>query len=210
MIAARSKILIVAVVFSAALFLPRHAVAHCDTVDGPVVTAAKVALKTGDVTPVLKWVRLKDEAQIRAAFEHTVKVRALSPEARELADTYFFETLVRLHRAGEGEPYTGLKAAGTELEPGIALADKALETASADELVKQVTTEMAKGIRQRFARVQEASKNASRDVEAGRAYVAAYVEFIHYVERMHQAVTGPVSHAHQEVQIAGTDGHQEK
>lgn len=201
MIATAYRLSILVAIFCAAMLLPTLASAHCDTMDGPVVTVAKLALKGGDITPVLKWVRPADEASVRAAFENTMKVRALSPEAREMADNYFFETLVRLHRAGEGEPYTGLKPAGTEVEPGIALADKALESGSANALVEQVTAEVANGIRQRFARVQQASKHAQESVDAGREYVAAYVEYIHYVENMHQAVTGPPSHAH-ETQIA--------
>jgi hypothetical protein len=210
MTAVRFRVVLVVVITSALLLLPQPAAAHCDTLDGPVVTSAKLALKTGDVTPVLKWVGQSNEAQIRAAFERTLKVRALSPEAREFADNYFFETLVRVHRAGEGEPYTGLKPAGTEVEPGIALADKALETGSADEVVKQVTGEVARGIRQRFAHIQEAGKHADHSVEAGRQYVAAYVQFIHYVESLHQAVSGPASHAHHQPQVAEAGLHQEK
>jgi hypothetical protein len=198
MISGHSRLFAVAFIVSAALLLPRAASAHCDTMDGPVVTAAKLALKTGDVTPALKWVRKTDELEIRVAFVRTLNVRSLSPEAREMADNYFFETLVRVHRAGEGEPYTGLKPAGTEVEPGVAAADKALEVGSADALVKQVTAEVASGIRQRFAHVQEASKDAELGVEAGRQYVAAYVEFIHYVENVHQAMTGTASEVRHE------------
>ena len=91
--------------------------AHCDGMDGPVVKAAQAALAKGDVNLVLIWVRKNDETEIRQAFERTVNVRKLSPEAKELADTYFFETLVRIHRAGEGAPYTGLKPAGRDLGP---------------------------------------------------------------------------------------------
>jgi hypothetical protein len=178
--------------------MPRRAAAHCDTVDGPVVKAAKLALSTGDIAPVLKWVRPKDEAQIRTAFQHTLQVRALSPQARELADNYFFETLVRAHRAGEGEPYTGLKPAGTPVEPGIALADKAVERGSAEELIQQVTAEVAVGIRRRFSKVEAASRQADASVVAGRAYVAAYVEFIHFVEQLEQSATAlEPSHAEQ-------------
>ena len=198
MISGHSRLFAVAFIVSAALLLPRAASAHCDTIDGPVVTAAKLALKTGDVTPALKWVRKTDEPEIRVAFVRTLNVRSLSPEAREMADNYFFETLVRVHRAGEGEPYTGLKPAGTEVEPGVAAADKALKVGSADALVKQVTAEVASGIRQRFAHVQEASKDAELGVEAGRQYVAAYVEFIHYVENVHQAMTGTASEVRHE------------
>ena len=190
------------IVMSVLLLLPQLAMAHCDTMDGPVVTAAKLALKTNNVTPVLKWVPRADEGQVRAAFERTLKVRVLSPEAREFADNYFFETLVRLHRAGEGEAYTGLKPSGIEVDPGIALADSSLSTGSMDALVTQIGDEVAQGIRQRFARVQEAGKHADDSVEAGRQYVAAYVEFIHYVENISQTVSGPASHSPHEARVS--------
>lgn len=185
------------VVMSFVLFTPTPAAAHCDTMDGPVVKAAQTALKVGDVTPVLKWVSQTDEPQIRLAFERTLKVRALGPDARDLADHYFFETLVRIHRAGEGEPYTGLKPAGTAIEPGIALADDALAGGSADALVKEVAAEVASGLRRRFTRVQETAKHASDSVEAGRLYVAAYVDFIRYMENMQQFLKGSAAHGHQ-------------
>jgi hypothetical protein len=96
------------------LFLSAEALGHCDTLDGPVIKDAKKALKTGDVAPVLKWVKKEHETQIRDQFKKTMTVRAKGTEAREIADMYFFETLVRLHRAGEGAPYTGLKASSVE------------------------------------------------------------------------------------------------
>src|SRR5512145_18046 len=99
--------------------VPRAAIAHCDTLDGPVVKDARAALDSKDVTAVLKWVRQDKEAEIREAFQHALGVRALGSEARALADRFFFETLVRVHREGEGAPYTGLKPAGTAVDPGI-------------------------------------------------------------------------------------------
>jgi len=106
---------------------PGTALAHCDTLDGPVVAAARKALDTGNVNLVLLWVQKKDETDIRNHFQKTVAVRKAGGQAKELADMYFFETLVRIHRAGEGAGYTGLKPAG-KIEPPIAAADKSLET----------------------------------------------------------------------------------
>src|SRR5512144_1990000 len=117
---------------SIGLLIPGIAVAHCDTMEGPVVTTAKVALEKGDVTPVLKWVRKDDEKEIKDQFHKTLAARKQGKESKELADKYFFETLVRIHRAGEGAPYTGLKSGA--VEPIIQAADKALETGSADPL----------------------------------------------------------------------------
>src|SRR5512139_197092 len=106
--------------------------AHCDTLDGPVVSAARKALDTGNANLVLVWVQKNDEAEIIKAFQQAQNVRRAGGEAKALADTYFFETLVRVHRAGEGAAYTGLKA--EEIEPPVAAADKALETGKVEEL----------------------------------------------------------------------------
>ena len=98
--------------------------AHCDALDGPVVKAARRALETGSPDGVLAWVRPADESAVRQAFARTLAVRKLGPEAKELADLYFFETVVRIHRAGEGAPYTGLKPAGQDIGPAIPAADR--------------------------------------------------------------------------------------
>lgn len=164
--------------------MPDFAVAHCDTLDGPVVTDAKKALEKGDATPVLTWIKKEHEEEITATFKKTLAVRKQGKEAKELADMYFFETLVRIHRAGEGAPYTGLKP-GEAVEPSVAEADKALETGSADNLIKYVTDAVAKGIRERFNRTKDAKKSADKSVESGREFVEAYVEFTHYVERLY-------------------------
>jgi hypothetical protein len=180
-------------ILSALLTSPARA--HCDTVDGPVVHDAKVALQKDDVTPVLKWVRADDEGEIRETFAKTLKVRALGDDARDLADRHFFETLVRIHRAGEGVAYAGLKPAGT-VDPGIASADKALEKNSADELAAQLAESVAAGLRDRFTKVVAAKSRADQSVEAGRAYVAAYVEYVHYVEAVHVLASSPADEHH--------------
>jgi len=176
------------------LFIPRIAGGHCDTLEGPVVMTARAALDKNDVTPVLKWVKKEHEGEIRELFRNTLAVRKLSPDAKKLADMYFFETLVRIHRAGEGAPYTGLKP-GEAVEPIIAEADKALEKGSVDDLVKHVIDVVAKGIRERFTHVKEAKGNADRSVEAGREFVEAYVLFTHYVEGIYEAAK-KAAHGH--------------
>jgi hypothetical protein len=159
--------------------------------DGPVVSAARAALASADVDQILVWVQPADEDEIRRAFARTLVVRALSPEARELADVYLFETLVRVHRAGEGAPYTGLEPAGRDLGPAIPLADSVLATGTVDPLVELVTQEARTGLIRSFDRAVEARTHRTEGVEAGRAYVDAYVGFIHYVERAYEAAREP-------------------
>jgi hypothetical protein len=175
------------------LLLPNSAIAHCDGMDGPVVKAAQKALASGDVNLVLIWVQKSDEEEIRRAFARTMAVRQLSAEARELADMYFFETLVRIHRAGEGAPYTGLKPAGRDLGPAIPLADQVLTTGTVEPLVKLINDEIRKGLTEAFEHAVKARNYSTVDVEAGREYVRAYVTFIHYVERAYEIASHSVA-----------------
>ncbi len=172
------------------LVFPAPAAAHCDSLDGPVVGAAREALATGDIELVLMWVRPQDEGEIRSAFQRTLKVRGQSDEARELADRWFFETLVRVHRAGEGAPYTGLKPAGYEPPAGIAAADRAMETGSVSELSAELGDHVVTALQERYQRVMELRTHANESVEAGRHYVHAYVEYIHFVEKLHGVIHG--------------------
>jgi hypothetical protein len=171
--------------------------AHCDWVKGPVVAAAKSALESGNIAPVLRWIPAENEPEIRAAFQRTLAVRGAGGESKELADQWFYETLVRVHRASEGEPYTGLKDASYVPEAGIELADVAIEKGSADELVKMLTSGLAEGVRTRFAALQKAKEHADHNPAAGRAWVASYVEFIHYVERIHGDLAKNAAHQHE-------------
>lgn len=176
----------VAILFAVALFMPGKALAHCDTMDGPVVKAAQRALVTRNVNLVLIWVQKKDEPEIKERFRQTVAVRRLSREARKLADDYFFETVVRLHRAGEGEPYTGIQPAGTDLGPVIPVADKALQDSSAEALLKLFPSNASADIQARFRDTIAKRRFNENDVEAGREYVKAYVLLLHYLEHLHE------------------------
>jgi len=192
---ARLLTLSLPLVILVALLSPSAALAHCDGLDGPVVKAARQALETGNVNLILIWVQKQDESEIREVFQKTLAVRKLSPEAKDLADWHFFETLVRLHRAGEGAPYTGLKPAGRDLGPAIPAADQAIASGSAESLSKLLTESVQAGILKRFGEVVERRDFDRDDIEKGRGYVKAYVEFVHYVERLHEAAEQP-AHGH--------------
>jgi hypothetical protein len=177
------------------LITPTRVLAHCDGLDGPVVKAAQRALDTRNPAFALMWVQATDEPEIRTALERTLAVRVLSPQAKELADRFFFETLVRVHRAGEGAPFTGLKPAGGDLGPAIPAADTAIEQGSVESVAKLLTTAMQERLREHFNEVVSTRTFQAGDVAAGRAYVKAYVEFIHYVERVYEAATA-LAHGH--------------
>ena len=198
----RKKLFVLMVVMGAMMFVDSEIApfflpmvfAHCDTMNGPIIPEAKAALEKGDVTPTLKWVKKGNEAEVRAAFARTVAVRSQSPQATELADQYFLETLIRLHRAGEGAPYTGLK--DEPVEPIVAMADKALTDGSTDELVKNLIAHMSEAIRERFNKAVSARRDRDKNVDTGREYVDAYVTYVHYVEGIHSAMLAAGGHQH--------------
>ena len=168
---------------------PASAQAHCDAVDGPVATAALKALDTQNVNLILPYAPAAAEAELTAAFEEALLVRGLGPAARTLADRYFMETAVRLHRAGEGAPYTGLKPAGTDFGPAIPAAEKAVESGRLESLQHLMSQQVRRGISARFehvlARKAVAKEPAARaGVQAARGRVSAELEFIGYVERI--------------------------
>lgn len=183
----RSSAILALAVLALGVIGVRVALAHCDGLDGPVVQAAAAALRTGNVNLALIWVQEPDEAELRAAFEQALVVRRAGGDAQALADRAFYETVVRLHRAGEGAPYFGLKPAGRDLGPAIPAADRALESGVADPLEVLLADAVRRGIRERLQALRVLSRYDPNDLRAGRRYVEAYVEYIHYVERLHEA-----------------------
>lgn len=176
---------------------PMSAQAHCDAVDGPVATAAVKALDTGNVNLILPYAPAQAEPELTAAFERALAVRGKGAEAKALADRYFMETAVRLHRAGEGASYTGLQPAGTDFGAAIPAAEKALETGNTDELTALMAEQVTHGITDRFKDAvahRPATKEpaAASDVAAARERVSAELGFIGYVEGIYLATKGGV------------------
>ena len=196
---------------AAAFLMPAAVLAHCDGMDGPVVKAAQKALAEGNVNFVLISVQPGDEAAIKTAFQKTLAVRKLSPEARELADMYFFENLVRFHRTGEGARYTGLKPAGAILAPSSRPPTRPSQK-EVESLLKLLPAAAHAGIRKHFTAVLAKKHYKEDDVQAGRAYVEAYVTFMCAAEGIHEGGHGDAAdHHHQGGETAGhhdTESHQ--
>lgn len=173
------------------LLLPVIAHAHCDTLDGPVVEAGRKALAEKNLNYALIWVQPEEEHALRSSFETALRERANDPEK---ADQSFFEALVRLHRQGEGEEYTGLKPAGSGNDPIIPLVDAAVASGSADELVARLNQALAKRFHHDIAKLHRLAEFDPGDVEQGRHYVEAYVGFLHDVENLHNVMHGGSEH----------------
>jgi len=164
--------------------------------DGPVVKAAKLALEKGNVNLILPWLPKKQEDELKEAFKKTLRVRKLGKEAKELADYWFFEIAVRLHRAGEGEPYTGLKPAGLDEGPVIPRAEEAIEKGDASEVIEFLSHNVEEEVQKRVNHALSLKSHDENDVDAAREYVNAMLEFMLYSHKLYIYMTSAGGHAH--------------
>ena len=77
-----------------------------------------------------------------------------------------------------------------------AAADKALKTGSANELAKHMSAAVNEGIQKRFAVALQRKKHAAASIEAGREFVEAYVEYIHFVESINRLASDGAPRTH--------------
>jgi len=166
--------------------------------DGPVVKAAKRALEIGNVNLILPWVPKKAEAELKEAFQRTLHVRKLREEATELADYWLFETAVRLHREGEGAPYTGLKPAGLDWGPVVPRAEKAIEKGNAKEVIVFLLHIIEEELQERFKRAMSKKNYDENDVDAAREYVQAMLGFVLYAHDLYAYMKGGGEHGRKE------------
>jgi hypothetical protein len=178
--------LLIIVVFAAVLAVvalwPQRASAHCDTMDGPTARDGLKALESADLAYALKWITPEGEPELREVFERALAARKLGPAAQEVADRWFLENLVRIHRAGEGAPFTGLQPAGVPVDEKVAAADRSIEQGDLRPLAGLVSTERWPELERRFAKVLERRDYDLHDVDAGRSYIDAYVSFFKFAE----------------------------
>lgn len=168
--------------------------AHCDSVDGPVVTAAQKAIETGNVNYVLPYVTADGEAEIVAAFNKAMLAQDKSDEVRDTINYWFYETVVRVHRQGEGADYTGLKPAGIDYGPALPAAEEALVANSTEELNELILTSIEEEIDKRFAEVMELQNASIDDVEAQRERAEAELLFEKYIYQIYTDATAELSH----------------
>ena len=162
---------------------------------------ARTALEDGNVNPVLAYAPAAAEEEIRAAFERSRKVRGLGGDARDLADHAFLETVIRLHRAGEGAAYTGLKPAGIDYGPVIPAAEKAVQTGDLAALKAVLVEEIEHALTERLALVRELKDvpldpKTSAEVPHARERVSAELGFITFAETLRQAAHGRGAEQH--------------
>lgn len=172
---------------------------HCDTKDGPVVTKARQALKENNVNLVLPWIPEEGEEEVKEAFEKTVEVRTQGEKARELADYWFFETCVRVHRMGEGVGFTGIKPSGLSEGAAVEVADKSLESGEVEAVIGFLSEKIENQIRESYQlavqkrgdyeNVLERDARSRESVRAGRKWVEAYIHYVHLVKGIHDATS---------------------
>jgi len=176
------------------LILSQPLSAHCDSYDGPLIKDALKALETSNIKPVLKWIEEKYEPEITGLFNKTVSLRSGDKEVYAIVEKHFLETLVRLHREGEGAPYTGLKPAGSA-SPIIVMADQAIASKEVNTLTTKLDAHLNKVLADKYNEVMEKSLKKDNSTAEGREYVRAYVEYTHFLEAIHGIIEGGGAHA---------------
>ena len=169
--------------------------AHCDSFDGPALIDAAKALETNNVDLIKKWIRAEDEAVVVPLFHKTYSLKSGDVTVYEIVKTHFYETLVRLHREMEGASFTGLKPAGTTAHITV-MSDKALESGDFKGLLAALNRHVNGQLTEKYEKVSALYSVKDRSVEEGRAYVAAYVDYTHAVEAVHDILEGGGNHNH--------------
>ena len=177
----KNFIIVLTIAFS---FAFSNSYAHCDGIDGPVVKAAKKSIEENNINIVLAWIKPEYENEVKNAFTKTMSIRNQNKETAEIADYYFYETVVRLHRLGEGETYTGLKPSGKNISEGIVQADLSIEKNDLQSIVTLMIENVKESLESKFHTLIQRSNFNPTDVESGREYVEAYVNYIHYAEQV--------------------------
>jgi hypothetical protein len=171
---------------------------HCDTLDGPVVKAATSALEKANVKLILPYLPETGEDELKKAFEKTLRARKQGKDAKEVADYWFFETAVRLHREGEGAPYTGLKPAGLDPGPVIPKAEKGIEKSDPSELIEFLQRTIEEELRKRFDDAMSKKDHDPNDVPAAREYVEAMLGLELFSHHIYTTITGKGEHGEEE------------
>ena len=175
--------------------------AHCDTMDGPLIKDAQKALESKNISPVLKWIKKEDEEEIVKMFDQVLEFSQKNPELTKILEMYFLETVTRVHRKGEGAPYTGLKPVGYPIDPIIKKGDLSLEIGSAEEVAELLAKEIKKEILKIFDKTLKLKDKADEDLDVGRHYIEAYADYIHLIEHLHKLLKNsnenhPKKHSH--------------
>ena len=184
----RSLIAVLSMVFLFLVVTSFPAFGHCDSEDGPIIPLIRSSLEDGNITPLLKWLSPGYEPEIKELFDSVRSLRTQSPEARAIADRLFVETFMRLHRAGEGAPYTGVKKAGN-ISPVIAEVDESLESGTVDSLADKIAQAVRSRVVEQYEYAAHLREHQDDSVEDGRAFVKAYITYMHFVEGLHDYLT---------------------
>ncbi len=176
------------------LFTQNQTFAHCDTMDWPVIMAARKSLETKNPNYFLIWVQKKDETIILEEFNKALSQRQTNPENSENIDKKFFESLVKIHREWEWAEYTWLKPAWSITNPVVILWDKSFETKNSSELEEYFSKNITNQIKNRFQEVIEKQNYALNDIEAWREYIAEYITFLHWAEWVDEMMNKKITH----------------
>ncbi len=110
-------------------------------------------------------------------------------DAKEVADDWFFENTIRLHRAEKEHRTPGMKPAGLSEGPVVPRAEKAIETGDPKESIGFILKTVEDDLTHRFHHVMEKKKYDVNDVAAGREFIEAFIGWVVYSHHLYMSVT---------------------
>lgn len=144
---------------------------HCDSLNRPVVTAARRALEASDADVILPFVPADGAAEVRDAFDRTLGHRARRPKRWPTAGSSKLPSGCTV--PAKARPFTGLKPAGLDVGPVIPAAERALDSGSPDELIDVLCVSVRDQVTQRHHHAMAFKTHAGEGVESAREYVEA-------------------------------------
>lgn len=168
---------------------------HCDTMNGPVATAARKALETGKFETIAIFAGEKQEKELRDGFRQCLAVYKMGGHGKKLAERYFVETAVRLNRQALGIPFKGLKPA-QPFSPDIAAAEKSLENGELKPVTDLLSAELQKEAEKWFQKAMEARRYKDEsNLELARKWTDAYYKYIIYVRGLYLTIQAGPKHS---------------
>ncbi|MFW9973020.1 MAG: DUF6448 family protein, partial [Candidatus Odinarchaeota archaeon] len=156
--------------------------------------AAKEALSEKNINLILPWVPEEAEEELEKIFKKTLTIREKGKESAELADLWFFENAVRLHRIGEGKGFTGLKPAGLDWGPIVPRADKAIENKNPNEVIDFLKNTIEDKLKEKFQYIMALINYDKNDVKNARKYVHAILDFTLFSNHLYKFLIAGKSH----------------
>jgi hypothetical protein len=152
--------------------------------DGPVISAAKRALETGNAHYILIWIPEESENTVKNLLEKAYCERYTQKNAYNHIVDWYFETINHLHSVHYGPYNLTISTKAPEEKTIIFLVERTCESGNFEEITTVIQDTPSGEMRQRFNDVMKKRNYGVENIAAGRVYVSAFTDFIAFVNNL--------------------------